>query len=260
MAIKNCTSPWTSHYLDDTITLEQGFLRTKNIIEIFKKTLRDAGWEIQESKYTYPNYETEHLVVVFKTKTPQLEISQDRIRDIVILLKQWLFKKVCAKRQLLSLIGKLSFMARVVRSARTFPRRFIKLSKRVKYLHYKIKLNHSARSDILWWLNRIESHDEISYYPSPWVINETNASDVAAGAVFGNEWFCTPFLEDIKWCINMPIAWKELYIVVKSLKTWGNHMVSQRVTLNIDNMVVCHCIHKGSSKNLELMEFVLHTV
>ncbi len=33
-------------------------------------------------------------------------------------------------------------------------------------------------------------------------------------------------------------------------------MVSQRVTLNIDNMVVCHCINKGSSKNPELMELI----
>ncbi len=54
----------------------------------------------------------------------------------------------------------------------------------------------------------------------------------------------------------MPIAWRELYIVVKSLKTWGNHMVSQRVTLNINNMVVCHCINKVSSKNRELMELI----
>ncbi len=99
------TSPWTSHYFDDTITLEVGFLRTKNSIEIFKKTARDAGWEIQESKCTNPNYETEHFGVVFKTKSHQLEIYQDRMRDIVIVLKQWLYKKVYTKRQLLSFIG-----------------------------------------------------------------------------------------------------------------------------------------------------------
>ncbi len=69
MVIKNGTSPWTSHYLDDMITLELGFLRTKNSIEIFKKNARDAGWELQESKCSDPNYETEHLGVVFKTKT-----------------------------------------------------------------------------------------------------------------------------------------------------------------------------------------------
>ncbi len=54
MAIKNGTSPWTSSYLDDTITLELGFLRRKNSIEIFKNTARDAGWEIQESNAQTP--------------------------------------------------------------------------------------------------------------------------------------------------------------------------------------------------------------
>ncbi len=129
MTIKNGTSLWNSHYLDDTITLELGFLRTQNSIEIFKKTARDVDWEIQESKCSDPNYETEHWGVVFKTKTHHVEISQDHMRDIVILLKQWLYKKVCTKRQLLSLIGKLSFVTRVVRSARTFLRMFIELSK-----------------------------------------------------------------------------------------------------------------------------------
>ncbi len=73
MAIKNGTSPWTSHYLDDTITLELGFIRTKNSIEIFQKTARDAGLEIQESKCTDPNFETEHLSVVFKQKLTNLK-------------------------------------------------------------------------------------------------------------------------------------------------------------------------------------------
>ncbi len=51
------TSPWTSHYLDDTVTLEGVTLEQ----QIFKKTVRDTGWEIQESKCTDPNYKTKHL-------------------------------------------------------------------------------------------------------------------------------------------------------------------------------------------------------
>ena len=261
MAIKNGTSRWTSHYLDDTITLERGFDRTKKSIEIFKSTAREAGWEIQESKCTDPDYETEHLGIVFKTKSHQLVISQERMHEITKLLDEWLLRRVCTKRQLLSLIGKLSFVSRVIRSARTFLRRLIDLAKKVKYLHYKIKLNSSARADILWWLNSIESHNGVSYYPSPWVSSETiqlytDASDVAAGRIYKNNWFCIPFLGDKKWCTDMSIAWRELYIVVKSLKTWGHHMVSKRVTLNVDNMVVCYCINKGSSKNPELMELI----
>ncbi len=43
IAIKYGTSPWSSHYLDDTITLKLRFLRTKDRIKIFKKTASDAG-------------------------------------------------------------------------------------------------------------------------------------------------------------------------------------------------------------------------
>ena len=261
MAIQNGTNPETSHYLDDTITLGLGYANTDQSIEIFKHTAKDSGWEIQETKCTKPDYETEHLGVMFDTPNHQLRISADRLSEICALLREWLSKNICTKRQLLSLIGKLSFVARVVRCSRTFLRRLIDLSKRVRFLHFKIKLNCQARADIAWWLTNIESHNGVSYFPEPWVDNDnlqlwTDASNVAAGAVFKNEWFCVPFIGDKKWMADMPIAWRELYIVVLSLNTWGEKMIAHRITLNVDNMAICHCINKGSSKNPELMELI----
>ena len=55
------------------------------------------------------------------------------------------------KRDLLSLIGKLSFAAKDVPSGRLFLRRLIELSNMVSKLHHHIHLNVEVREDIIWW-------------------------------------------------------------------------------------------------------------
>jgi len=168
---------------------------------------------------------------------------------------------VCTKQQLLSLIGKLSFIARVVRSARTFLCHIIDLSKKARHLHFKLKLNSQTRIDIQWWLDSIRSHNGVAMFPEPWVFASTlqlwtDASDLAGGAVFGEHWFCVPFARDKAWCAYMSICWRELYMVVKAVKTWAKELENKRIILNVDNMAACHCINKGCSKNADLMELI----
>ena len=57
----------------------------------------------------------------------------------------------CTKKELLSLIGKLSFASKVVPSGRMFIRRLIDLSMTVERLSHRISLNSEARKDISWW-------------------------------------------------------------------------------------------------------------
>lgn len=261
MAIKNGCHPLTSHYLDDSLLPSKDFQDGVKHKAIFKKTAKDSGWDTQDDKEEGPAQEIEYTGIVVNTVKRQFTISEDRMSEIIADLQSWLGKKVCTKRQLLSIIGKLSFASKVIRSARTFLRRLIELSKKVKYLHYKIKLNSEARKDLMWWLESIQSHNGVALFPTPWIAAETlhlwtDASNVAAGAVYEKHWFCVPFIGDKKWITNMTICWRELYIVVKSVMTWGHKLANMRVTLNVDNQAVCYCINSGTSKNPELMELI----
>ncbi len=57
------------------------------------------------------------------------------------------------------------------------------------------------------------------------------------------------FLGDKAWYKNMNIG--ELYIVINAVKMFGKLMSNAKVTLHIDNQVVCHCVNNASSKNDE---------
>ena len=54
--------------------------------------------------------------------------------------------------------------------------------------------------------------------------------------------FCIPFVGDSKWLCDMPIGFKELFLVVKSVATFGHCFPNARVTLHIDNEAVCYCV------------------
>ncbi len=56
-------------------------------------------------------------------------------------IEEWRWKKVCTKRELLSLIGQLQHACCVVRVGRTFLRRMIELSSIMKELYHRVRLN-----------------------------------------------------------------------------------------------------------------------
>ena len=117
----------------------------------------------------------------------------------------------------------------MVKAGRTFLCRLIELielSEHVKYLHYKEKLNHLARGDIASWKNCIASHNGVTMFSQPWSAGEcdhmfSDASDMALDVLYGDQWFCIPFIGDKRWCTQMSIAWQELYAAVKGVSTFA---------------------------------------
>ncbi len=103
-----------------------------NSLNIFNKTCDLVGFKRQESKGTLPDQQIEALGLTINTVTRELRVSPDKLIEIYNILCECPEVKVCTKRNLLSLIGKLSFTSQAVRAGRTFLRRLIGLSKNGK--------------------------------------------------------------------------------------------------------------------------------
>ena len=130
-------------------------------------------------------------------------ISRERIYEIVSELQQWKLKTTTMKRKLLSLLSKLSFISRVVRCGLMFKRRLIELAKRARYLHYRIRLNRSAQSDIQWWLSYLPMWNGVNYfYDQDWTSSNhvnftTDAIDFDIGGIYGRHWFSVDYHENL---------------------------------------------------------------
>ena len=68
-------------------------------------------------------------------------------------LNQLYWRHRCKKRELLSLIGKLSFACKMVPSGRIFLHRLIDLSTSVEKLHHHLPLTREAKLNMQWWLH-----------------------------------------------------------------------------------------------------------
>ena len=128
--------------------------------------------------------------------------------------------------QLLSLIGKLSFISRVVKWGITLVRRMIDSAKSKKYLHYNVKLNSCFRTDLAGGSSFWTHGMGVNVIQGDWCTDNilelpTDTSGTAKATVHQNEWFCAMFIGNKQWIQSMSIAWREMYAVVKALATWA---------------------------------------
>jgi hypothetical protein len=247
---------YVCHYLDDSFTVASDMKTCSNNLHIMLNTCHELGFEIQPTKIVKPSTCVEMLGIIIDSDLMQLRVSEDRLHTIKKEILSWFCKKTCTKRQLLSLIGKLEFICKVVRHGRTFLRRLIEVSKKVKQLHHKLRLNRMIQNDLKWWIYFMPYFHGVSmFYEEEWIASEklnlwTDASDFGVGCIFGNQYICEKF---DKYCISMPIAWRELYAIVLASATWGYKLSGKRVIFNCDNEAIVHCIINGFSKNVDIM-------
>lgn len=254
-------SPATLRYVDDFLTIGDSEITCQSSIDVMLATCEEAGFQVQMSKVTRPSHVVEFLGIIIDVERGELRISRERLEEIQELLEEWLNIRTCTKRQLLQLIGKLAFSARVVRTGRAFLGRLIELSKKVKQLHHSIRLNVSARADIQWWAACVATHNGTTIMKEDWSTTEvlecfTDASNVGFGAYMNDEWFALTYSGRYASLRDHSINWRELHVALKALVTWAPHYAGRYILFHIDNSAVCGMLNKLYTPATDLMEMV----
>ena len=105
----------------------------------------------------------------------EIRLPQDNLQDLCVELKSWQEHRKCTKKELQSLIGKLSFACKVIPSGRLFLHHLIDLCKTTKQQHHHVSLNSAAWQDISWWQEFLPKWNGKSLIQAPdWF----NASDL----------------------------------------------------------------------------------
>ena len=108
------------------------------------------GVPLATEKTVGPSQCLTFLGIEIDATTQSIRLPLDKFEEISSLLRRWVDRKKCTKRELLSLIGSLSFACKCVKPGRMFLRRLITLSTQVTSLNHNISLNLEARADIQW--------------------------------------------------------------------------------------------------------------
>ena len=116
----------------------------------------------QRNKLVGPSTVSTYLGILIDTENMQIRLPPEKLESLKNLLATWSSKVKCKKRELLSLIGKLSFACKVVKPGRMFLCRLIKLSTTVTSLDQYICIDEAAREDILLWVQFIWEWNGVS--------------------------------------------------------------------------------------------------
>ena len=109
---------WCLHYF-----LTEGRAGTPECadnMQILISTCTYLGFPLKIHKIEGPILELPFLGIVLDTVRGEIRLPDDKLAELIRLIKHWLNMKNCKKRNLLSLIGKLSHACKVAKSGRIF--------------------------------------------------------------------------------------------------------------------------------------------
>ena len=163
------------HYLDDYfMTGPPADGTCAHDLGCFLRVAKLLGAVVAMEKVEGPTTALPFLGLLLDSVRQEIRLPPAKL-EILQELATWAARKTTTKRELLSLIGKLSFAARAVPAGRLFLRRLITLSTTVTQLHHHVRLSADARADIAWWQSFLPSWNGTAKFIPP---TATTAADM----------------------------------------------------------------------------------
>ena len=118
-----CGIPYVLHYLDDFfVASPRGNNFCSSYVQLVKDAFDHLGVPIADDELEGPATRLTYLGIEIDSDDMVIRLPEEKLFELRSLLEAWVVKHKCTKRELLSLIGKLSFAAKVVKPRRLFVR------------------------------------------------------------------------------------------------------------------------------------------
>ena len=183
-----------------------------------------------------------------------ISVTETRIVEILDLLSRWKKKRICTKKELQSLIGKLCFICKCVRQSRIFLNRLLEVLRSVDWnTSVKINLSEEFQKELRWWSMFLESFNGVAFIPSPiWsepdVTIATDSCLDGCGGICSNQYFHTKFPESVL-DQSHPIHNLEFLALLVGVRIWGYLFKGQKIRVFCDNKPVVDVINSSKTKD-----------
>ena len=249
------------HYLDDFVLVSEPSAHAgQQQLCTLRRVFDTLGLPVAEEKLEGPGTVVTFLGIEVDTVALELRLPERKVNELKVLVKEWLGRHSCRKKELQSLVGRLQHACRVVKPGRTFLRRIIELLTAVRRDFHHVRLNASFRSDLVWWDTFLEGWNGTSFLASHqgehsamFQLYSDASGAFGCGALWDREWL------QFEW----PDGWggrnitlKEIVPVVFACATWGSSWRGAAVTAHMDNSAAVAILNSGYSKEGQIMHLV----
>lgn len=264
IAEHNYGIPHMLHLLDDFFVVDSNRVageRTRVMLRFLFDRLRVP---LSLSKTIGPVQEIEYLGIILDSQRMESRLPSEKLARILVMIESLLHRRKCTKRELLSVLGHMSFASRVVIPGRSFVHYLFHLSTVVRSLNSHVTLNRDARLELSLWFHHLQQWNGVFFFLDPHVTIghdvgfATDASStIGCGGVYGTHWFAHRWSSDV---LRLPFqhssAFFEIIPIVIAASLWGHEWSRKRILLLCDNQAIVSVINKGRSKSSFIMPFV----
>ena len=247
----------TIHYLDDFLFLAPTYELCLKYRDLFVKICSFINIPLAPHKITLPAHDTTFLGITLDTVAQQARLPIEKISAYANDVEHVIHMDRITKKQLQSIIGKLSFASAVV-PARVFLRRLILVLKKFDN-NASVKLPASALLDLVTWKEFLTHYNGVTFFRSLRQLDgkeinlQADASKAGFGATFKHKWLQAPYNHDWK---NCSIAILEFYPIYVLIHMFGDQLKNSVVNFYSDNEAVCYIIRDMTSRDDVILHFL----
>ena len=218
----------------------------------------ELGVKEAKEKSCAPSTSMVFIGVKFDTVDMSLEVTPERLEQLQDEVCKWLGWKRARKKDLQSLIGKLQFAAKCVRSGRVFISRMLELLRNTKDGEY-FCISSEFKKDLLWWqkfasqFNGVIMMGDVRWsQPDEVIATDASLSGLGGMATMGRYYHCSipTFLSQVH------ISVLETAAVVIAIKMWGHELAGKRLLIQCDNSSTVALLNSGKSKDTLMLAWL----
>ena len=251
------------HYLDDFLFLgSPASQECSNNLQTTKSSCSTLGLPLKHEKVEGPTTMLVFLGILLDTVAMEMRLPDGKVAELHQLIAKWSSKRAGKKRELLSLIGKLSHAAKIVVPGRIFLRRMIDTANKAKQLDHWIHLTTDFKSDLAWWRTFLQCWNGKSMMrvltplqPPAFTITTDASGSWGCGAYWleTHKWLQRPWLGLWE---HVPIHTKELLPILLAAATWGARWRDSHILFKCDNMAVVNILASSTSRDPLVMHLL----
>ena len=262
-------------YLDDFFLIGRSHSDVQRDLTLAQSIISQFGLVVNPEKTEGPSQRLSFLGVLLDSVNQTLSCTPQRVEELTSLLRSLRRQRVITRRHAESLIGKLSFAAKVLPGARPFMRRMLDTVHACKSRipSHPLRIDPGFRDDVRFWLRHFDSWNGRQSWRSSRASPFVFASDASLHG-FGFFLESTPTTSSVDstaWPQHLrvgagfsgkyspthahlhkshtQISWLELLAVVACTTTYAPHLTGQSLLFYVDNSTDVHIINRQATRS-----------